>query len=1538
MVTLLLVSISEACCISNSHYAGNTKGEVILFEPSTQEHISARTIFDPITALAPASDCKTYAIGYNNGSILLAALQPAFTILHTLSTSRGPSPIANLAWHASSSKQKSDMLAIQTSDGDLRVWSVAKPATTEAPRVIRVLRRAESSTGPNWMAWSKTGRIVQYSEKETYSWDVRTKHVTYEQVPTVNNIKAITNYGPTATLFTLGANHTIQQYDLDHQQMVANVQHFPSNAVPPTPPEDNKQLGFSTSESEEEAASPIRRARYEMSALEAARIDRTRSISPGSMQSRTDSVSSRTSSNQGKQGRFLEAPSPAQRTDRSGTTFSMGTQSLMSKDPMLTGSSLAYPSATSSPASTRSTRRGSRLKQEILPSPEDKPIPELFPYIRARLSDVPYKPIRPFDESRLTPDDLRRQMLNVVFGWEEDIQDLIRDELRRHPMGSQNAVLLSKWLNDDSEHMAAMIGAGGTPSNLGWMMLALSGTGSGPQSKKVGQAFVEKMLARGDIHAAATLLLSLGDQSDAIEVYVTRNNFMEAILLTCLLKPTDWQQQSFLVRRWGEHVVENSQQHLAIRCFSCTGVEPSEAWTSPTAQKAAMGFPDIASVTQEPYAPSIAATISSAAPSTVKALPRRNFLEAPTPVAMPAPPNPLTSAMPPAPRMTAKNSALKLITSFGPPSQVNYRFPGLKSDDRTPTNAPGVTPIAESAVGESALTPGGLGSYRLNSARAIGSALGGRTATPGGFRRRLPSIGETPVDTHSPAFPVFSTQKPLPTPIDSGSDKEKEAAIRLATAQQAGKPTEQPPMLLLSSARYEPTKTPMKDTPLTAVAPTTTIKFQPSEGTIGEASGRNGSRGRKPEGLSLHMVPVEEVTTDESSLDPVRYAESFQRSDTAESYSTTQIDTHSEMTSPPTTGNSYKSLKSPSVSGRSIDQYISSLEQAQYYGTQKHSSRDRKGGDDQYERKRSKNRNAPSEEDRGRKGRRIPASKRSPTSPIPMSPEDLNMYNASVESFGSVYQTKSEASTHRTRDKSNQSRSNKHKNRSESKTEKHRHRSSSRRTEGKSKPSSRRRPSPDPSIESAPRGRKESRDKSSRLRSPSSPIPMSASGEDLRKISDVDQALRLVSHDRQREDRHREKRSKSRRAERGTSARRDPSPDRRRHRTRSTSRQAADRTTLSRKNSVNGRVEADSYKASQEAPEDRLYSALYNETTTSSKPSAVDRKRKEIAAAELEARRLSLARRPSVPAIPLPGHLTAHGKSLSSGTPPLQRAHTDTMPTSFAGRLLALEPSAAPAESDSGSSGKDSSKLRSNLPGTPRAMRHQDFSSMAEPVPEIPDNLMTLPGIAYRPDPYLEIQRSMSAPVPQIPADMPMHPAFDWRVPNSRSSSKGRERTFSPDRRAVSRERPLTPAPEVQVMNIGSSPETSTTAAKPIPPILPELQHLAAPPPPPPPPPAPPAMMPHHSAVTGLAQAPTQIEAGPKTAPLAHTGFPPDTSASASPNHRRGRSGNEFVDKIKSFTGRLRSTSRGRNTASPQSENPSPYESLPGIPTMTTQA
>lgn len=44
--------------------SGNSQGTIILFEPTTSEHISARTIDQiAVTALAPSGDCRTFAIG-----------------------------------------------------------------------------------------------------------------------------------------------------------------------------------------------------------------------------------------------------------------------------------------------------------------------------------------------------------------------------------------------------------------------------------------------------------------------------------------------------------------------------------------------------------------------------------------------------------------------------------------------------------------------------------------------------------------------------------------------------------------------------------------------------------------------------------------------------------------------------------------------------------------------------------------------------------------------------------------------------------------------------------------------------------------------------------------------------------------------------------------------------------------------------------------------------------------------------------------------------------------------------------------------------------------------------------------------------------------------------------------------------------------------------------------------------------------------------------------------------------------------------------
>ncbi|KAI7000228.1 hypothetical protein KC332_g1595 [Hortaea werneckii] len=579
--------IRTASFMRNGNIAfGNNQGNVILFEPSTSEHLSARTIYDPVTALAPSSDCRTFAIGYLNGSILIATLQPSFTILHTLTTTKAPSRISGLAWHGSSSKQRTDMLATQTSDGDLRVWSVPKVPHQEQPTIIRVLQRAElQAAGPCWFAWSKNGRIVQHAEGETRSWDVRTKKVTYELIPTIDNVAAITNYGPTATLFALGRTHTVQQYDItpgNAPTQVASVQHVPSN-TPPTPPnnleEGNDHYGeprtalsteapvlpiYSDVESSADEAgplSPLQKIAQEMDSLDALESeirDKVMPLSPVS--SRASSVSSRSSRGSRRNRKYLYDKPDSSRASEStgfdGTEFSFGDSVRQGHESMSIRSVSSYAS--------RPQHRSSGLRNQMLRSPEeakDTSTMDLFQFTRARLRDVAFRTPH-YGTGPRTPELLQREMLSVVFGWNGDIQSLIRDELSRHKPGSASGVLLSKWLGDiAADNMASMIGSESMTSS-DWMLLALSSIGQDSQ-KKVGEAFVQRLLEKGDVHPAVAILLGLGEHNDGIEVYVSQCFWLEAVLLTCLTCPADWGRQSFLIRKWGENAVQQGQAELA---------------------------------------------------------------------------------------------------------------------------------------------------------------------------------------------------------------------------------------------------------------------------------------------------------------------------------------------------------------------------------------------------------------------------------------------------------------------------------------------------------------------------------------------------------------------------------------------------------------------------------------------------------------------------------------------------------------------------------------------------------------------------------------------------------------------------------------------------------------------------------------------------------------------------------------------------------------------------------------------------------------
>jgi hypothetical protein len=165
--------------------------------------------------------------------------------------------------------------------------------------------------------------------------------------------------------------------------------------------------------------------------------------------------------------------------------------------------------------------------------------------------------------ARLTNDDLRRQMLNTIFGWDGEMEDLIRDERARHPSGTSSRMLLSKWLGEEDTEMFQHHAESMSESD--WMLLALGGMGPQSPQSKIGRAYVQRLLGNGDVHAAVTIMLCLGDYNDAIEIYVSHRRYMEALILMCYAFPAVWERQSAILRKWGEHAIQHGQQQLAIR-------------------------------------------------------------------------------------------------------------------------------------------------------------------------------------------------------------------------------------------------------------------------------------------------------------------------------------------------------------------------------------------------------------------------------------------------------------------------------------------------------------------------------------------------------------------------------------------------------------------------------------------------------------------------------------------------------------------------------------------------------------------------------------------------------------------------------------------------------------------------------------------------------------------------------------------------------------------------------------------------------------
>ncbi|KAG6297195.1 hypothetical protein E4U46_000101 [Claviceps purpurea] len=940
--------LTVAVWMSNGNVAfGNAQGSIILFEPTTSEHIFSRTIDQiAVTALAPSTDCRTFAIGYQNGSLLIASLQPRFTILHNLTTARTPSPIVTLAWHASSSRQKSDMLAVQTHDGDLRVWSVAKSYSADDPaKVVRTLQRNKDSVaGPNWMGWSKNGRIIQFSNSGTLSWDVRTKYVTFDSIPTLEHVRGMAVYGPGATLFTVGRAGTVQQFDLNSPSIiVANVQH-PTSLLPPSPPNSIEEPGATTASARSITAVPTSESDSSSVPFEVGvsgseengvppfdRFSRRPNLqgpvgeashgSASPISGRTGMPSLRTSS-AGSRTPDIHSGSVRSKGMTENTHISagssLGSSALGRRD--LGSHALDYTMPSTSAASMPPShcRRGpSRLRHQVPRSPDDNSVVvnDLLMFTRTRLSDLSYQNPMNANKPCLTNDDLREQMLSTIFGWHQPIEDLIRDEIARHPARSTSRILLSKWLGDMESDF--MVGSSDNMTSSDWMILALSGiSGQQPQQKLV-RAYVQRLLETGDIHVAVTMMLSMGDYHDAIEIYVSHKRYMEALILTCLAFPGVWERQAAIIRRWGEWAVQNGQQSLAIRCFACTNQESTEPWRSPSAvqlnfQRTVSNSSNMPDILSPPLSPPRA-----------QRGPQRSI---------------------------AKGSALKLITSFDDTTQnCKFYLPG--GDGQTPIAA-GVTPIAESAIspaGNEATT-----AFLFPSSRSrFNTPTSARPSGASYSRGRLPSIGETLPDLNRDSFEA--TEKA------GQASKQNRAGGHSCTSS-----ADQGNLAAGISFHRAATASPMMTR--------NDVQTRMQEARPNQ---RNGSRDRIPRGVDLQVSTLEQRSlADIASPEP----SGASSSSTRYHWPSRRGGSGSVAGSMASTSSADRNMQ---ASQKQCEEYIHGVEVA-HSTYPRELSRGRNGG------RRETTMSREASEERGRSStRECGRFKRSPTSPLPMSPEDL---------------------------------------------------------------------------------------------------------------------------------------------------------------------------------------------------------------------------------------------------------------------------------------------------------------------------------------------------------------------------------------------------------------------------------------------------------------------------------------------------------------------------------------------------------------------
>lgn len=914
-------------------------------------------------------------------------------------------------------------------------------------------------------------------------------------------------------------------------------------------------------------------------------------------------------------------------------------------------------------------------------------------------------------------------------------------------------------------------------------------------------------------------------------------------------------------------------------------------------------------------------------------------------------------------RSIAKSSALKLITSFDQKGQ-NLDLLSVGDDGRTPIAA-GVTPIAESAISPGGRDPN-TAFLRPSQRSVFNTPASANPATPGGFgRQMLPSIGEVTADATPRTalkevavdiLPEVTQEQPQEQPRRA-SNEQYNAGLSLSRAATAS------PMMMMSEVRNR------KEAPPPSPSPESLHALM-QQGR----SSRNGARERRPEGMELKLNSIDaamasDVTSpDQSVASSSRFHWPTRRRGPGS--------VAGSVTSNSSAGRSYR-MNYGGVTNRSASDYIHSLEAAQHYSKKtrsRESSRHRQDERSARSRENSRSRKVGREksEDRGRNASRNytpKPAKRSPTSPVPMSPEELiNLSTTQQVEF----RLNDDSIVPLNLDLAEPSSAVRKLSQIRALSPSRGSRASSRAGRNRSRD---RRP---PALEL--RGRSAGRGDGSLVRSPSSPLPMSNQAKFYHMPSD-DEADYQAAVEAQEQFRNRHNRSGS--------AKDPASPAVSRARDRSESRR--------RRNKTPAEQEPPMPAQATREPQTTTPRELPTTQTNAGdlKQISLERQlKKQAAARELEERRKSLARRPSAPPILHPDELSPIGVRSPSA---FELPQTTFVP-----------PKELPPRSQTAdyATGRRGSNMRSpngpviGLPATPKAMRLQfqndlknkptvpaipttyktsPTSSGGQPSPDrlsnngnnnngnnnsptkIPeDGLLTLlPSTVYSPPVRPMIPRCMSAPIREEPAAFPtfQHASSSHQQPPPRRGSAS-TRKMSVDSAAGMRGideiigggRHHTRRPSRDDHQIPPPPPPP-----PAPPILKELQHLAMPPPPPPAPVpglrptvygSPPGagsieiVMDDDEQQNPTSNIPTAAPMQESTVPIIAPPAPPSSSSQQQrPGHNRGRSATDYsiAGRLSRATERMRSASRGRSnsilrgqTKSP--EQTSPYESVPPPP------